>query len=189
METHEYEYSKLKSFGKNCFISSNVEIRRPHMVDLGSFVAIDSGFYLTTPAKLENYIHVAPYVSCIGGVAAILEMQNFSTIAAGARLICYGDEHLGYGLVGPTIPKEYSDRMVGGKIVIERYASIGTGAIVLPGLTLAEGSVLGAGAVLTKNTEPWTIYIGSPAKPIRSRPHAKMIKFGQLLLDKLEEEN
>ena len=187
MSANEYNYSKLKSYGKSCFISSNVEIRRPHLVDIGSFVAIDSGFYLTTSAKLGNYIHIAPYVSCIGGVTALLEMQDFSTIAAGARLVCYGDEHLGYGLVGPTVPKEFADRMVGGAIVVQRYASIGTGAIVLPGLTIAEGSVLGAGAVLTKNTEPWTIYVGSPAKPIRVRPHTKMINFGQLLLEKLEE--
>jgi galactoside O-acetyltransferase len=34
---------------------------------------------------------------------------------------------------------------------------------------MAEGSVLGAGAVLTKDTEPWMVYTGIPAKPIKMR--------------------
>ena len=91
----EYEYTKLQRVGKNVFISSNVEIRRPHLVEIGSEVAIDSGFYLTTGANIGSYVHIGPYVSCIGGEDAKLTMQNFSTIAAGARLICAGDEHLG----------------------------------------------------------------------------------------------
>ena len=39
----------------------------------------------------------------------------------------------------------------------------------MPGVTLAEGSILGANSLLTKDTEPWTIYVGSPAKPIKIR--------------------
>jgi len=39
----------------------------------------------------------------------------------------------------------------------------------MPGITLAEGSVVGAGSVLTKDTEPWTVYVGSPAKPVSIR--------------------
>lgn len=41
------------------------------------------------------------------------------------------------------------------------------GVIVLPGVTIGEGSVIGAGAVVTKDIPPNTLAVGSPAKPIR----------------------
>ena len=39
----------------------------------------------------------------------------------------------------------------------------------MPNVVLAEGSVVGANSVITKDTEPWTVYVGSPAKPIKKR--------------------
>jgi galactoside O-acetyltransferase len=177
----EFDYSKLKSVGQDVVISSNVEIKRPHLVTIDSHVAIDSGFYLTTTAKIGNYIHIGPHVSIIGGETAKFVMENFTSIAAGARLIVIGDEHLGFGLVGPTAPKEFQDKRLGGQIHLEKFASIGTNAVVMPGLRLAEGSVIGAGSVLTKDTEPWTIYVGVPAKPIKLRDSTKMVEYARIL--------
>lgn len=55
-------------------------------------------------------------------------------------------------------------------LVIEDYVWIGAGVILLPSVTyLAEGSVIGAGAVLTKNTEPYGVYTGNPAQKITTR--------------------
>lgn len=42
-------------------------------------------------------------------------------------------------------------------------------AIVLPGIHVGEGAVVAAGAVVTKDVEPWTIVAGNPAKPIGRR--------------------
>jgi galactoside O-acetyltransferase len=46
---------------------------------------------------------------------------------------------------------------------------------------LAEGSVIGANSLVTKSTEPWTIYVGSPAKPVKARPKEKMIEYARRL--------
>ena len=46
---------------------------------------------------------------------------------------------------------------------------IATGAYVLPGVTIGEGSVVGAGSVVTKDVEPWTVVAGNPAKFIKKR--------------------
>mgnify|MGYP001559625033 CR=1 FL=1 len=51
----------------------------------------------------------------------------------------------------------------------------------MPGVTVAEGSVVGAGSFLNKNTKPWTIYMGSPAKPVKTRPKEKMIEYAKKL--------
>lgn len=53
-----------------------------------------------------------------------------------------------------------------GKILIKKDAWIGAGAIILPNITIGEGSVVGAGAVVTKDVSPYTVVAGVPAKII-----------------------
>lgn len=54
-------------------------------------------------------------------------------------------------------------------IEIEDYVWIGCGAIILQGVTIGKGAVVSAGAVVTKNVDPYTIVGGVPAKPIGTR--------------------
>ena len=46
---------------------------------------------------------------------------------------------------------------------------IGARAIILPGVTIGEGAVVAAGAVVTKDVEPWAVVGGNPAKFIKMR--------------------
>ena len=54
-------------------------------------------------------------------------------------------------------------------VVIEDYVFVGTRAMLLPGVHLGRGAVVAAGAVVTRNVEPYTIVAGVPAKPIGTR--------------------
>lgn len=54
-------------------------------------------------------------------------------------------------------------------IVIEDDVWIGAGVKVLDGVTIRRGTIVGAGAVVTRNTEAWSIVVGVPAKKIGSR--------------------
>lgn len=58
---------------------------------------------------------------------------------------------------------------VGGEIVVGDYAWIAYRAIILPGVTVGEGAVVAAGAVVSRNVEPYTIVAGSPARVVRQR--------------------
>lgn len=176
----EYDYSQLKSFGTDVFISANVEIRRPQLVSLGSHIAVDSGFYCTTNVQAADYIHIGPYVTVIGGAQAFLRLVGFNTIGAGSRLLCASDEFLGEGLAGIS-PPEYRDRVIYAPIVFEMFASLGTNVVVHPGVTLAEGCVVGSCSLVTSSTEPWTIYHGIPARPVKPRPREKMIAAAKAL--------
>jgi acetyltransferase-like isoleucine patch superfamily enzyme len=66
----------------------------------------------------------------------------------------------------PTSPS-FDDR--GAPIVIHDRVFIGARAIILPGVTLKEGCVVAAGAVVTRDVEPYIIVGGVPAKPIGQR--------------------
>ncbi|USK28395.1 acyltransferase [Bacillus sp. CMF21] len=56
-----------------------------------------------------------------------------------------------------------------GQVLIEDYVWISTNAMIMPGVTIKEGTVVAAGAVVTKDTEPYSIVGGIPAKKIGER--------------------
>lgn len=51
--------------------------------------------------------------------------------------------------------------------IIKRGASIGGGVTVLPGLTIGEGAMVGAGSLVTRDVEPFTLVMGTPARFVR----------------------
>lgn len=61
------------------------------------------------------------------------------------------------------------------KIIIEDYAWIGTGAMLLPGVTIGKGAVVGARAVVTKSVLPGVIVAGNPAKPLQRKRAEKLV--------------
>jgi UDP-2-acetamido-3-amino-2,3-dideoxy-glucuronate N-acetyltransferase len=50
-----------------------------------------------------------------------------------------------------------------------RRASIGSGAVILPGVTIGEGALIAAGAVVTRNVDPGAVVAGCPARFLRLR--------------------
>ena len=52
------------------------------------------------------------------------------------------------------------------RTVVEQGASIGAGAVILPGVRIGARSMVGAGAVVTKNVPPGITVVGCPARPI-----------------------
>jgi len=166
--------------GEDTFISENVEIRRPGIFSIGSHGAVDSGFYCTVKAEIGDYVHIGPHVSVIGGAQGFLKMGHFTNIATGGRVICGTDSYSGDGLIGPpTVPERFRDRLIVEPVVFESFANVGANAVILPGVTLAEGCVIGACALVTRSTEPWTVYMGVPARAVRIRPRERMLRYAR----------
>lgn len=53
---------------------------------------------------------------------------------------------------------------------VGKGASIGSGAVIMCGITIGDGALIGAGAVVTKDVAPGTIVAGVPARLVRSVP-------------------
>lgn len=178
----QYHNGGFARRGSDVHIGNSVEFRRPHLVSIGSHVAIDSGCYITTAVEIGDYVHIGPYVTVIGGEHALLIMRNFTNLAAGCRVICGSDRFMGEGLIGPaSLPPQYKDKMKVAPVVIENFANVGTNAVIMPGVTLAEGSVVGACSLVTKSTEPWIIYSGIPARARKPRQRETMLQFAREL--------
>ena len=84
-------------------------------------------------------------------------LKDFANVAQRSHL-CAGthDSYLNFQLL--TKP-----------IVIGKHAWVASDALGGPGVTLSEGAVLGARGVAFRDLDAWTVYIGNPAMPIRSR--------------------
>ena len=171
----------IKKVGINVHISPNREIKKPHLVEIGNNCAIDSGFYCTTALRIGDYVHIAPYVTVIGGSKTSLTVGHFSGIAAGSRIICASEKHMGEGLANPMVPDEYRDEVIMEPVVIEEFVTIGTNVVISPGVTVGQGAVIGANSFVNKNIEPWTVYVGSPAKPLKLRKKEKMVEYAKAL--------
>lgn len=164
----------FKKIGTDVRVDSSAQIIRPELIELGSHISIDMCVYFSTSAKLGDYIHIAPQVSIIGGKVASLIMEDFSALATGTRVICASDDFK-QGFLNPFTPLEFRN-VINKPVTLKRFAATGVNSVILPGVTMAEGSVLGANSLLTKDTEPWTIYVGSPAKPIGKRDSELILK-------------
>jgi acetyltransferase-like isoleucine patch superfamily enzyme len=64
--------------------------------------------------------------------------------------------------------RKYIPAVEFGRVVIKRGAYIGVNAIILPGITIGEGAIVGAGSVVTKDVPPLSVAAGNPARVIRT---------------------
>jgi maltose O-acetyltransferase len=69
----------------------------------------------------------------------------------------------------PTIPINQQGALPKRPIRIGNDVWIGTRVVILPGVTIGDGSVIGANSVVTRDIAPYSIVVGSPAKVIRKR--------------------
>ena len=170
---------KINKIGEDVFIAPNVTIKHPDISSIGSHVAIDPHCILSTEFHIGDYVHMAPNVTVIGGRQSKLILEDFSFVAAGTRIVV-GSEDYTKNLVGPTVPAKY--RTINyTTIKFEKFAGCGVNCSIMPGVTMAKGSILGANSLLTKDTEPWTIYVGSPAKPKKIRDKDAILRYAKEL--------
>lgn len=149
--------------GFDCIIDEDCIFKRPYLVTIGNHVAIDKGFYCTTSLKIGDYVHISPYVTCLGGEKGEFICKGFNNIMAGARIICSSDRFDDSGLFGSMIPSELKGRQMTKPVIMEEFSNIGTNSVVLPGSILRKGVLLAAGSLLIGDTEEWGIYKGNPA--------------------------
>ena len=64
------------------------------------------------------------------------------------------------------------------RVEIGRHAIVGAGSVIFPGVILGEGSSVGSCSMITKSTEPWSVYFGVPAKKIKNR-HRNLLDLEQ----------
>jgi sugar O-acyltransferase (sialic acid O-acetyltransferase NeuD family) len=101
----------------------------------------------------------------IGKNCFILEdntIQPFVTI--GNNVVLWSGNHIGHHSVIKDHTLFTSQVVLSGHCVVEPYCFFGVNATLRDGLHFAEGTLVAMGACVTKDTEPWGVYAGVPAK-------------------------
>jgi len=104
---------------------------------------------------LGNYIYVGPRTRLYG--RGRLDIHDHVIISEDVLVLTNMHNYLNATMV----PYDATELLR--PVTIERCVWIGARAIIMPGVAIGEGSVIGAGAVLTKSCEPGSIMGGNPA--------------------------
>ncbi len=177
-----FDESKLKKCGKNVIIGKTVRIRYPELVEIGDNVIIDDFSYISTALKIENYVHIASGAKIIGGKNCTVYFGSFSTLAPNVVLAAGSDDYMN-GLATPLVGPEFKGNVEFGDIKIGAHCIVGAGSVVMPNITLNQGSSLGALSLAKKSLDAWGLYAGVPAKFIRLRNKEKILELEKKFLN------
>jgi acetyltransferase-like isoleucine patch superfamily enzyme len=95
-----------------------------------------------------------------------IEIGDHVMIGPGVNI--HGGNHI-TNKVGVYMNEVTKEIGIDGKIIIEDDVWIGANSIILMSVVIGEGSVIGAGSIVTKDVKPYSIVAGSPAKIIKMR--------------------
>lgn len=178
-----FDIKALKRIGKNVIIAKTARIRYPELVEIGDNVIIDDFTYISTALKIENYVHISAGCKLIGGRKCTVEFGSFSTLAPNAVLAAGSDDYHA-GLATPLIDLEFKGNVQYGNIQIGKHCIVGAGSVILPGVTLGEGSTLGALSLAKESMDAWWLYAGVPAKAIKRREQTEILELERKFLRK-----
>lgn len=165
----ESELEKLgfKRLGKNVKISDKASIYNCDQIEIGDNSRIDDFCVISGRVVIGSYCHITPMCLLAGGELGVY-LKDFVTLAYGVKVFSQSDDYSGKTLTNSLIPKKYKQELFA-QVEVLKHVIIGANSVIFPGVTIAEGCSIGASSTLLRSTEPWGIYVGSPAKRIKDR--------------------
>ena len=151
-------------FGHGVRIGSGVGFKHLETFEIGDGVFIGAQAYIQGrfdgTTKIGNHVWIGPQAYFD---ARNLILEDHVGWGPGAKVL--GSAHTGLPIDVPIIETDLEIRPVR----VGAWADIGTGAILLPGVTIGQGAIVGAGAVVTRDVPSFSIVAGIPAKFVRWR--------------------
>ncbi|MEG6522879.1 acyltransferase [Desulfotomaculum sp. 1211_IL3151] len=121
-------------------VEERIKLYRGYGITIGEHVFIDYGVWLEP------------------GMPDTITIEDYVVISHGAKIL--GHDSSLNNMVDFPIKKM--------PVVLKRNSYIGTGAIIMPGVTIGENAIVGAGAVVTKDVHADTVVVGNPARNMGS---------------------
>jgi maltose O-acetyltransferase len=135
----------LSELGDDNEIDSHVYVGDGRGVTIGSHCQINSGCRLSR-VVVADHVMIGPEVIVVGRLHRVDDVD---------------------------IPMADQGEYTKPHTRIESDVWVGVRAIIMPGVTIGTGSIVGAGAVVTRDVAPWTVVGGAPARVIRERRPAR----------------
>ncbi len=135
------------NIGEHTNIHPTVILREPHNIIIGNNCYFNHNTILNggrgkAKLRIGNYVQTGP------NVAFYVSNHNYNSRMAPIKMQGYTEQD----------------------IVVEDDVWIGANSVITSGVHIGRGAIIGAGSVVTKDIQPYTIAAGTPAKPIKIRP-------------------
>jgi len=157
------------SVGENVQISDRASFYGVSRIALGNNVRIDDFCVISAGSggiTIGNHVHIAVGASLIG--AGKITLCDFVGVSSRASIYSSNDDYSGAVMTGPTLPDKFTN-VRHADVILGKHVVVGSGSVILPGVTLEDGVVVGALSLVNRNCEAFGIYVGNPARRVKER--------------------
>lgn len=166
---HDLRQLGFKFLGKDVKISDRVSIYNPQAISIGDYSRIDDFCILSAGQEgieIGAYVHIAAYCSLIGRCR--IQLDDFSGLSSRVAIYSSSDDYSGETLTNPCVPEEYK-RVHHAPVHLGKHVIVGVATCILPGVTIGEGSAIGAFSLVSRSIDKHIIASGVPARAIKAR--------------------
>jgi len=101
----------------------------------------------------------------------LVELEDHVHIANRCLLLCHQRDLSNYCVGDDYAKLRYKKE----KIILKKGCLVGMDSMIMPGVTIGEGAIVGAGSLVTKDIPAWTIATGRPAKVVKQIPNRELL--------------
>jgi acetyltransferase-like isoleucine patch superfamily enzyme len=159
----------LARCGHEVKISRQASLYNCGAISIGSHVRIDDFCVLSAGVggiEIGDHVHIAVFASLIG--AGKIYLGNFSNISSRVSVYSSNDDYSGLTMTNPTVLAEFTG-VTHAPVIIGKHVIVGSGSVILPGVSIEAGVAIGALSLVTKSCRDFGVYAGIPARQIGER--------------------
>lgn len=120
--------------------------------------------------KVGKGCFIGDYVRVDTSHTDMIIIEDSVSIASGSRLLCHQRDFSDYCVGDDYMKLGYTEK----PIHLKKGCLIGMESFVMPGVTVGDGAIIGAGSLVTKDIPAWTIAAGRPARVVKEIPEREI---------------
>lgn len=124
----------------------------------------------TVGCHVGKNVFIGDHVIIDSGHSDLIYIDDYAHITGGCRLLCHQRDLSDYHIGDNAAKCGYKL----GKIHIGKGCMIGMTTMIMPGVTIGDGAIVGAGSLVTKDIPAWTIATGRPARVVKQIPKREL---------------
>ena len=182
-DTTELLKMGFRSLGKDVKLSRKASIYNPKDISIGDYSRIDDFCVISAGEggiDIGRNVHIAVYVLMMG--KAKISLGDFSGLSSRVSIYSSNDDYSGEAMTNPTVDSKYTN-VYSSPVTIGEHVIIGSGSVVLPGITVGRGTSVGALTIVNKDCAEFKVYIGSPMRCLKDRSRNLLLHEIKLLKD------
>lgn len=162
------ERRKFARFNTGSYMEKPLSIKHPESIQIGRNVSIARNVRLEVYPEASSSSHITIGDGC--NIMYNVTILAGADVVIGKNVLIASDVLItseSHGIDPEDTVRYVDQKLVTRSVSIKENAWIGEKSIILPGVTIGKGSIVGAGSVVTKGTDDYTIVVGNPARAIK----------------------